>query len=101
MELLPLPTERAPAILIFGPLADRVAGLLRSRPSLTARITFAPREAIHAIAAFLYLAAEAADAAAEVAYLIDTSDPRELLAKAVPDCPARLYRALDTVGNNV
>ena len=101
MELPPLPTERAPAILIFGPLADRVAGLLRSRPSLTAKITFAPREAIHSIAAFLYLAPEADDADAEVARLIDASDPRELLAKAIPDCPARLYRALDTAGNKV
>ena len=101
MKLSSRPTERAPAILIFGPLADRVAGLLRSRPSLTARITFAPREAIHAIAAFLYLAPEAADTVAEVANLVDTSDPRGLLAKAIPDCPARLYRALDTAGNKV
>ena len=101
MELLPLPTERAPAILIFGPLADRIAGLLRSRPSLTARITFAPREAVHAIAALLYLAPEAADTDAEVANLVDTSDPRGLLAKAIPACPARLYRALDTAGDKV
>ena len=101
MELPSLPTERAPAILIFGPLADRVAGLLRSRPSLTARITFAPREAIHAIAAFLYLAPEAADTDTEVANLVDACGFRGLLAKAIPDCPARLYRALDTAGNEV
>jgi hypothetical protein len=43
-----------------------VAEILRSRPSLTARIAFAPPEAIHAIAAFLYLAPEAAGSDAEV-----------------------------------
>ena len=42
-----------------------------------------------------------ADTVAEVANLVDTSDPRGLLAKAIPDCPARLYRALDTAGNKV
>ena len=93
--------ERAPLLLVFGSLADRVAEILRSRPSLTARIAFAPPEAIHAIAAFLYLAPEAAGSDAEVGYLIEQSDPRELLRKAIPDCPARLYRALDRAGSPV
>ena len=93
--------ERAPLLLVFGSLADRVAEILRSRPSLTARIAFAPPEAIHAIAAFLYLAPEAAASDTEVGNLIEQSDPRELLRKAIPDCPARLYRALDRAGSPV
>ena len=93
--------ERAPLLLVFGSLADRVAEILRARPSLTARVTFAPPEAIHAIAAFLYLAPEAAGCDAEVGNLIEQSDPRELLGKASPDCPARLYRALDRAGTSV
>ena len=92
--------ERAPLLLVFGSLADRVAEILRSRPSLTARIAFAPPEAIHAIAAFLYLAPEATGSDAEVGNLIEQSDPRELLRKAIPDCPARLYRALDRAGSS-
>jgi hypothetical protein len=93
--------ERAPLLMVFGSLADRVAEILRSRPSLTAKITFAPPEAIHAIAAFLYLAPEAAGSDAEVGILIERSDPRELLRKAIPDCPVRLYRAFDRAGSPV
>ena len=90
--------ERAPLLLVFGSLADRVADILRSRPSLTARIAFAPAETIHAIAAFLHLAPEAAGSDTEVGDFIEQCDPRELLKKALPDCPARLYRALDRAG---
>jgi hypothetical protein len=93
--------ERAPLLLVFGPLADRVAGIIRERPSLTAGIIFAPREAIHAISAFLYLAPEAAGTVAEVADRIGLSDPRQLLKMALPNCPTRLYRALNTAGNSV
>jgi hypothetical protein len=93
--------ERAPLLLVFGPLADRVADILRSRPSLTARIAFAPPEALHAIAIFLYFAPEAGRSDAEAGDLIEQSDPRELLRKALPDCPARLYRALDRAGGFV
>ena len=90
--------ERAPLLLVFGSLADRMADILRSRPSLTARIAFAPPETIHAIAAFLHLAPEAAGSDTEVGDFIEQCDPRELLKKALPDCPARLYRALDRAG---
>src|SRR3954469_4244036 len=93
--------ERAPLLLVFGPLADRVAGILRSRPTLAARIAFAPPQAIHAIAAFLYLAPEATGSDAEIGDLIEQSDPRELLMKACPNCPAKLYRALDGAGSSV
>ena len=93
--------ERAPLLLVFGSLADRVEEFQRARPSLTARITFAPPEAIHAVAAFLYLAPEAGGSDAEVGSLIEQSDLRELLRKAIPDCPARLYRALDRAGTAV
>jgi hypothetical protein len=88
--------ERAPLLLVFGSLADRMADILRSRPSLTARIAFAPAETIHAIAAFMHLAPEAAGSDTEVGDSIEQCDPRELLKKALPDCPARLYRALDS-----
>jgi hypothetical protein len=93
--------ERAPLLLVFGSLAERVAALLRAQPSLVARLAFAPREAIHAIAAFLYLAPEPTKSDAEIADLIDQSDPRDLLRKAIPDCPIRLYRAFDKAGNVV
>jgi hypothetical protein len=93
--------ERAPLLLVFGPLADRMAEILRSRPSLTAKIAFAPAAAVHAIAAFLHLAPEAAQSDAEVGDLIKQSDPRELLKLALLDCPPRLYRALDRAGSLV
>jgi hypothetical protein len=75
--------ERAPLLLVFGSLADRMANILRSRPSLTARIAFAPPEAIHAIAAFMYLAPEADGSDKEVGDLIQQSDPRDLLRMAL------------------
>ena len=84
---------------MFGSLADRMANILRPRPSLTARITFAPPETIHAIAAFLHLALEAAGSDTEVGDFIEKRDSRELLKKAPPDYPARLYRALDRAGS--
>jgi hypothetical protein len=93
--------ERAPLLLVFGNLAERVAVLLRAQPTLVVRLAFAPREAIHAIAAFLYLAPEPTKSDAEIADLIDQSDPRDLLRKAIPDCPIRLYRAFDKAGNVV
>jgi hypothetical protein len=93
--------ERAPLLLVFGNLAERVAALLRAQPSLVARLAFAPREAIHAIAAFLYLAPESTKSDAEIADLIDRSDPRDLLRKAIPESPIRLYRAFDKAGNVV
>jgi hypothetical protein len=93
--------ERAPLLLVFGSLADRMAAILAGRPGLTSRIAFAPPEAIHAIAIFLYFAPEADRSDAEVGDLIEQSDPRELMRMAWPDCPARLYRALDRVGRSV
>src|SRR3954467_3635635 len=61
------PTERAPCLLVFGDLAPRVAKLVRARPILIAHLIMAPREAVHAIGAFLHLAPEAAHSDAEVA----------------------------------
>ena len=88
-------------LLVFGPLADRVAGILRSRPTPDRQDCLAPPEAMHAIAIFLYLSPEAAGSDAEVGDIIEQSDPRELLRMALPDCPARLYRALDRAGGFV
>jgi hypothetical protein len=85
---------------VFGSLADRMADILRSRPSLTARIAFAPPQAVHAVAAFMYLAPEASGSDKDVGDLIEQSDPRDILRMALPDCPARLYRALDRAGNS-
>ena len=93
--------ERAPLLLVFGSLADRVAALLRTQPSLVPRLVFAPRAAVHATAAFLYLAPEAAGSVEEIADLIARSDPRNLLQRAMPGCPPELYRALDRAGNVV
>jgi hypothetical protein len=93
--------ERAPLLLVFGSLADRVAALLRTQPSLVPRLVFAPRAAVHATAAFLYLAPEAAGSVEEIADLIARSDPSNLLQRAMPGCPAELYRALGHAGNVV
>jgi hypothetical protein len=96
-----LSKERAPLLLVFGPLAGRVAAIVRVRPTLVTKIAFAPREAIHAIAAFLYISSQAAGSDNEVANLIERHDPRDLLNMALPNCPARLYRALDRAGDTV
>jgi hypothetical protein len=93
--------ERAPLLGVFDDLAPRVAGLLRARPSLTARLIFAPRAAIHAFGAFLHLAPAAALSDGEVAALIDKTDPRDLLKAVMPDCPAQLYKALDRAGDRL
>jgi hypothetical protein len=95
------PKERAPLLLVFGVLAPRVAALIRARPSLVPRLIMAPREAVHAIGAYLHLAPGADRSDAEVAATIDASDPRDLLRAALPGCPARLYRALDRTGDCV
>jgi hypothetical protein len=94
--------ERAPLLRVFGDdLAGRVAALVRARPILIARLIVAPREAVHSIGAFLYLAPDAARPDAEVATIINDSDPRDLLRTALPGCPSRLYRALDRAGDHV
>src|SRR4051812_43708573 len=93
------PRERAPCLLVFGDLAGRVATLLRARPTLIARLIVAPREAVHGISAFLHLAPDALKPDTEVAKIINDTDPRHLLRAALPDCPARLYRALDRAGD--
>ena len=84
---------------MFGSLADRMANILRSRPSLTARIAFAPPETIHAIAALLHLAPEAAGSDTEVGDFIEQRDSRELSEEGASRLPARLYRALDRAGS--
>src|SRR3954447_2077827 len=94
-------TERAPCLLVFGDLAPRVAKLIRARPLLIARLIVAPPEAIHAMGAFLHLAPDASKSDAEVAEMINGTDPRKLLGMALPDCPRRLYRALSTAGDRV
>lgn len=93
--------ERAPLLLIFGSHANRLAALIRERPNLTARLIVAPREALHAIGAFLHLAPGATGPDAEVAALIDNADPRDLLSAALPGCPARLFKALDRAGDRI
>ncbi|MBL6077725.1 hypothetical protein JMJ56_06885 [Belnapia sp. T18] len=95
------PRERAPLLLAFGEHAGRMAALIRVRPILIARLIVAPREAVHSIGAFLHLAPDACRPEAEVAGLINDSDPRDLLAAALPGSPSRLYRALDRVGDRV
>jgi hypothetical protein len=96
-----MPGERAPLLLNFGNHASRMAALIRERPILTARLIVAPREAIHAVGAFLHLAPDATGPDAEVAALIDNADPRDLLGAALPGCPARLFKALDRAGDRV
>src|SRR5687767_13918283 len=73
------PMERAPLLLLFGDPAERVAVLIHAQPLLIPRLIVAPREAVHAIAAYLYLAPDAAQPDAEVATIIYETDPRHLL----------------------
>jgi hypothetical protein len=93
-------TERAPILRVFGDHAGRMAILLRIRPSLLNTVAFAPRSAIHAIGAFLYLCPDQ-PANAELAELLEDSDPRDLLRSAIPNAPPRFYRALDRAGDHV
>ena len=95
------PRERSPCLLVFGDLAPRMAKLIRLRPLLITRLVVAPPEAIQAIGAFLHLAPDAAGSDAEVAVIITDTDPRRLLHMALPACPRRLYRALDSAGDRV
>src|SRR3712207_4982897 len=91
--------ERAPCLRVFGGLASRVAALIRKRPRLIARLMVAPREAVHAYAAYLHLAPDASRPDEEVAEAILSGDPRDLLRAALPGCPPGLYRALDRAGD--
>lgn len=91
--------ERAPILRVFGGLSARVAPLLLKRPSLALRLSLAPPEAIHAVAAYLYLASDVGRSVHDVAARIDGSDPRDLLYDAIPNAPRRLYRALAAAGN--
>jgi len=94
--------ERAPLLGVFGDnLAARMAALIRERPILIARLIVAPPRAIHSIGAFLHLAPNAELPDAEVAVIINDTDPRDLLSAALPGCPPRLYRALDRAGDRV
>jgi hypothetical protein len=95
------PNERAPAILLFGELAPRIAALVRGRPRLLARLFTAPREHVHAIAIFLHLAPEAGRPDDEVAELILATHPRDLLHAALPIGSPLFYRALDRAGDRV
>jgi hypothetical protein len=93
--------ERAPILRIFGDHATRMATLLRRRPSLLARVTYAPRSALHGLGAFLFLAPEAHQDDATVAEMLDEQNPRDLLRFAIPNAPPKLYRALDRAGDCV
>ncbi len=95
------PRERAPLLLAFGEHAGRMAALIRVKPMLIARLIVAPREAVHSVGAFLHLAPDACRPDGEVACVINDSNPRDLLAAALPGSPSRLYRALDRAGDRV
>jgi hypothetical protein len=94
-------SERSPILRVFGHHCARMTTLLRIRPSLLDRVAFAPRTAIHAIAAFLYLAPQAGRPDPTVAALLENDDPRDLLRQAIPNAPDRLYRALNRAGDRV
>lgn len=94
-------TETAPVLRTFGDHASRMANLVRLRPSPLTRIAFAPASAVHAIGAWLHLSVEAERPDYDVAALLDETDPRNLLRTAIPEAPARLYRALGRAGDRV
>jgi hypothetical protein len=88
------PAERAPLLRVFGGLAEQVAVLIRLRPSLAHRLVFAPPQAMHAVAAYLHHGVSADLPDAEIAEIIETHHPRDLLSQTFPDVPMALYRAL-------
>ena len=92
------PAERSPLLQVFGGLAPLVAVLIRTRPALAGRLVFAPPEAVHALAAFLHHGVPDTLSDAELAELVDTKHPRELLLKTFPDVPRSFYRALRASG---
>jgi hypothetical protein len=92
-------TESAPILRTFGCHAALMARLLRVRPSLLARLAYAPRRAIHAICAYLHLGTHTSQSDEEIALILDVTHPRDLLRLAIPDVPSRLYRALDRAGD--
>jgi hypothetical protein len=93
--------EHCPILRIFGDHADRVAKLLHINPLLMRRVTYAPRSAIHAIGAFLWLSPLASQSDIRVATLLDETNPRDLLQSAIPNAPKKLYGALDRAGDYV
>jgi len=97
--LVPQPSlERAPLLRLFGNLAPRVAAFLRCRPSLAQKLIFAPPEAIHAVAAFLHHGSASHLSEAELAEVIDTTDPRKLLLITFPEIPPTFFGALRRSG---
>jgi hypothetical protein len=66
-----------------------------------ARLAFAPASAVHSVGAWLYLASEKDQPDAQVAAILDETDPRNLLRAAIPAAQARLYRALGRAGDRV
>jgi hypothetical protein len=74
---------------------------VRLRPPLLTRLGFAPASAIHAVGAWLHLAPEADLPDPKVAAILDETHPRSLLRAAIPEAPARLYRALGRAGDRV
>lgn len=91
--------DSAPLRSAFGPLAPRVAKLIRKQPLLAGRLLCAPLRAIHAVAAYIHLTAPADDN--EAAALLAETAPRDLLRTAMPGVDARLYRALDRCGSSI
>src|SRR5689334_8452452 len=93
--------DRAPLLRVFGSLSPQVAKLVRLQPALAQRFTFAPPEAIHAVAMFLHRGAEHADGLDTVAEKIASTHPRVLLASTCPYAPPGFYRALARAGDVV
>lgn len=89
-------TGQAPMLRAWGPLAERMATLVREHPPLLRRVVFAPRRALHAYAAFLHHG-PVDMTPAEVAVHLETTHPRALLEQALPGCD-KLYPALDRAG---
>ena len=92
--------EQAPMLrVVWGGLADRVAGLVRAHPVLAQRLVFAPRRAMHAYAAALHEAGTiGSESEAVLAKRLASTHPRVLLVRAMPGCSARMYGLLDRAG---
>jgi hypothetical protein len=56
---------------------------------------------LHSVGAFLHLAPEATGSDIDVAAIIESRHPRDLLLAAIPNAPSRLYRAFERASDRV
>ena len=93
--------ETAPMLTApWGPLADRIARLIRHEQQLAQKLLLAPVRAFHAYAAFLQLS-PLSDSLPELELqqLLLHSNPRDLICSVLPGGGSAFWRALSLAGS--